>query len=59
MKIFLSVGRTFTDAQEQFVLRIEEHLRAEGLTPQTVGWFPPMSGQAPTEGVPERATSSH
>lgn len=37
MKIFLSVGRTFTDAQEQFVLRIEDYLRAQGLTPQTVG----------------------
>lgn len=37
MKIFLSVGRTFTDAQEQFVQRIEDHLLANGLTPQTVG----------------------
>lgn len=37
MKIFLSVGRTYTDAQETFVRRIEDHLRANGLVPQTVG----------------------
>jgi hypothetical protein len=37
MKIFLSVGRTYTDAQETFVRRIEDHLRAHGLVPQTVG----------------------
>lgn len=37
MKIFLSVGRTWTDAQETFVRRIEDHLRAHALVPQTVG----------------------
>lgn len=37
MKIFLSVGRTYTDAQETFVRRIEDHLRAQALVPQTVG----------------------
>jgi hypothetical protein len=37
MKIFLSVGRTFTDAQETYVRRVEDHLRAHNLVPQTVG----------------------
>jgi hypothetical protein len=35
--IFVSVGRTSTPAQEQFVSAIEDRLRAEGLTPRTVG----------------------
>ena len=35
-KIFVSVGRT-TPAQEAFVTAIEDRLRAEGLTPCTVG----------------------
>jgi len=36
-KIFVSVGRTSTVAQEQFVEAIEARLRAEELTPCTVG----------------------
>ena len=36
-KIFVSVGRTSTPAQEAFVSAIEDRLRAEGLTPCTVG----------------------
>lgn len=36
-KIFVSVGRTSTQAQEDFVRSIEERLRAEGLIPCTVG----------------------
>jgi hypothetical protein len=35
--VFLSVGRTFTAAQESFVVDFEQHLRANGLAPQTVG----------------------
>jgi hypothetical protein len=37
MKIFLSVGRTCTDAQETYVRQLEDYLRAQGLVPQTVG----------------------
>jgi len=36
-KIFLSVGRTFTQQQEDFVTTLEEYLRGQGVTPQTVG----------------------
>jgi hypothetical protein len=36
-KIFVSVGRTSTSEQEDFVKAIEDRLRAEGLTPCTVG----------------------
>ena len=36
-KIFVSVGRTSTREQEDFVCAIEERLRAEGFTPCTVG----------------------
>ena len=36
-KIFVSVGRASTPAQEEFVRSIEDRLRAEGLTPCTVG----------------------
>lgn len=35
--VYLSVGRTYTPAQTQFVSDFEQHLRAAGLTPQTVG----------------------
>jgi hypothetical protein len=35
--VFLSVGRTFTPEQERFVSEFEQYLRANGLTPQTVG----------------------
>src|ERR1041384_1700088 len=35
--IFLSVGRASTDAQKQFISKIEEYLRANGLTPNTLG----------------------
>lgn len=37
MKVFLSVGRTSTSAQEDFVRAIEAYLEAHGFTPQTVG----------------------
>ena len=36
-KVFLSVGRTFTTAQEEFVSELESYLQANGLTAQTVG----------------------
>lgn len=36
-KIFVSVGRTSTQVQEDFVRALEERLRAEGLVPCTVG----------------------
>ena len=35
--IFVSVGRTATEQQEQFVCAVEDRLRAEGLVPHTVG----------------------
>jgi hypothetical protein len=37
MKIFLSVGKTSTPAQEDFVRAIEGYLQANGFVPQTVG----------------------
>lgn len=37
MKVFLSVGRTFTPKQKAFVEALEKYLRANGLDPQTVG----------------------
>jgi hypothetical protein len=37
IKIFLSVGKTSTQAQEDFVRTIEGYLQANGLIPQTVG----------------------
>ena len=36
-KIFLSVGRTFTSAQEEFVSELESFLQAHDLIAQTVG----------------------
>ena len=36
-KIFLSVGGVATAAQEDFIRRLEDRLRAEGLEPHTVG----------------------
>lgn len=35
--VFMSVGRTSTAAQEEFVSEIEQYLRDSGLTPRTVG----------------------
>jgi hypothetical protein len=35
--VYLSVGRTYTQAQTDFVSEFERHLRAADLTPQTVG----------------------
>jgi hypothetical protein len=35
--VFVSVGRTFNEAQEAFVCAVEARLRAEGLIPHTVG----------------------
>lgn len=37
MNIFVSVGSTANQTQEDFVSAIEDRLRAEGLNPQTVG----------------------
>lgn len=37
MDIFVSVGSTANQAQEDFVRAIEDRLRTEGLNPQTVG----------------------
>ena len=36
-KIFLSVGRTYTQQQEEFVSSLEEFMRSQGIIPQTVG----------------------
>ena len=36
-KIFLSVGRTFTQQQEEFVSSLEEFMKSQGIIPQTVG----------------------
>lgn len=36
-KIFLSVGRTFTQQQEEFVSSLEEFMKSQGIVPQTVG----------------------
>lgn len=36
-QVFLSVGGTANDDQERFVQAVENRLRAEGLTPNTVG----------------------
>jgi hypothetical protein len=51
-KIFLSVGRTFTQEQEEFVSTLEEFLQGQGVTPQTVGrtYF---SSQQPLKAVME------
>ena len=35
--VFVSVGATATNEQEDFVCAVEDRLRAEGLTPHTVG----------------------
>jgi hypothetical protein len=47
--IFISVGRTFTPAQEDFVLAVEDRLRSEGLIPHTVGGplCPPFGSATP------------
>jgi hypothetical protein len=37
INVFLSVGRTFTPRQEQFVSTIETHVAKKGLQPRTVG----------------------
>jgi hypothetical protein len=50
--IFLSVGGTFTDAQEQFVRAVEDRLRIEGLIPHTVGRNT-FSSEAPLKTVEE------
>ena len=36
-QVFVSVGGTANDSQENFVRAVEDRLRAEGLTPKTVG----------------------
>lgn len=37
LNVFLSVGSTANDAQEEFVRAVEDRLRAEGIVPHTVG----------------------
>jgi len=37
LNVFVSVGGTATDQQEQFVRAVEDRLRSEGLIPHTVG----------------------
>jgi len=51
-KIFLSVGSTSNEQQEQFVQAVEQHLRANDFIPQTVGrtYF---SSQQPLKAVGE------
>jgi hypothetical protein len=49
-RVFVSVGRTSTEAQEDFVRAIEDRLRAEGFTPCTVGRNTWVNG-APLKGV--------
>lgn len=51
-EIFVSVGSTATDAQEKFVCAVEDRLRAEGLTPHTVGRNT-FSSDAPLKAVVE------
>jgi hypothetical protein len=50
--VFLSVGRTFHDRQEQFVTNMERFLEANGVVPRTVGrnYF---SNQQPLKSVAE------
>lgn len=50
--VFLSVGRTFHDRQEQFVINMERFLEANGVMPRTVGrnYF---SNQQPLKSVAE------
>ena len=50
MKIFLSLGSTFNDAQENYVCQLEDYLRENGFVPQTVGrsYF---TSQAPLKAV--------
>lgn len=52
LKVFLSVGRTFTQEQEDFVTALEEYMQSQGVTPQTVGrtYF---SSQQPLKAVAE------
>jgi hypothetical protein len=50
--VFVSVGRTSTPEQEQFVTAIESHMLGHGLTPQTLGrnyW----SSQDPLKAIDE------
>ena len=52
IKVFVSVGRTSTPQQEQFVSAIEAHMLANGLTPQSLGrnyW----SSQQPLRAIDE------
>jgi len=51
-KIFVSVGKTSTPEQEQFLCAIEDRLRAEGLSPHTVGRNT-FSAKAPLKSVME------
>lgn len=37
INVFLSVGRPFTDAQENFIFSVENYLRENKLRPRTVG----------------------
>jgi hypothetical protein len=51
-KVFLSVGRTFTQQQEDFVSLLEEFMQSQGVIPQTVGrtYF---SSQQPLKAISE------
>jgi hypothetical protein len=37
LKVFVSIGGTATDKQESFIRAVEDRLRAEGISPHTVG----------------------
>ena len=50
--IFVSVGSAATDQQEAFICAVEARLRAEGLTPHTVG-RDTFSADAPLKAVTE------
>lgn len=45
MEVFLSIGRTSTQAQEDFATAVEKMLRAQGLDPRTAGRTSFSSGQ--------------
>jgi len=56
--VFLSVGRTYTDDQEQFVTSLEASLRTRGLNPRTVGRSD-FSSKAPLKRISEVLDGCH
>lgn len=56
--VFLSVGRTYTDRQEQFVTALESALRLRGLNPRTVGRSD-FSSKAPLKRISEVLDECH